>query len=109
MDLNTIFWIIIAASCAASLATFVKLYIKSKNYKWFIFSFMSFLTLFFAYSIILLKGDVIIIYSVVKILSILIVVLFGVLIFKEKINLKIGIGILLGIISIYLLSTSHGT
>lgn len=106
MDLNTILWIIIAASCAASLASFVKLYIKSKNFKWVIMSFMSFIILFFAYSIILVKGDVIIIYSVVKILSILIVVLFGVLIFNEKINLKIGLGILSGIISIYLLSSS---
>jgi multidrug transporter EmrE-like cation transporter len=106
MDLNTILWITIAASCAASLVSFVKLYIKSKNFKWVILSFISYVILFFAYSIILVKGDVIIIYSIVKILSILIVVLCGVLIFKEKINLKIGLGILFGLISIYLLSSS---
>ena len=106
MDLNTILWIIIAAACAASLVTLVKLYIKSKKFKWVVLSFMSFVILFFAYSIILVKGDIIIIYSIVKILSILIVVLFGVLIFKEKINFKIGMGILFGIISIYLLSNS---
>lgn len=47
----------------------------------------------------------IVIYSTVKILSILIVALCGTLIFKEKLNLKTGIGILLGIISIYLLSS----
>lgn len=105
MNIHNLIWIIIAAICAAAPVTFVKNYTENKNYFWIILSIISYIILILAYSIIFYKNNMIIIYSTVKILSILFVVLFGVLIFKEKINLKEGIGILLGIISIYLLSS----
>ena len=63
-----------------------------------------YIILTFSYFIILHNQRVIIANSIVKILAVLFVVFYGVMLLNEKINLRIGLGILFGIISIYLLS-----
>ena len=63
-----------------------------------------YIILTFSYFIILHNQRVIIANSIVKILAVLFVAFYGFIILNEKINLKLGLGILFGILSIYLLS-----
>jgi len=106
MNLYNIIWIIIAAISAAAPVSFIKKYIENKNYLWIILSIISYIILILSYSIILIESNMIVVYSIVKILSLLIVGLLGIIFFNEKLNFKEGMGILLGIVSIYLLSSN---
>ena len=66
---------------------------------------LSYFILILAYIVILPYNNIIIIYPLLKILSIIIVGFAGITVFNKKLSVRGLIGILLGILSIYLLST----
>ena len=107
MKIINALWIIIGAICGAISVSFVKIYTETKNILWIILAMISFIILIYAYSIILQNEKIIIVYPILKILSILFVVFVGCVFFKNKLDLKISIGVLLALISIYLLSTEE--
>ena len=104
-NLTLFFWIFLAAISASIPISLLKRYTETNN-KWFIvFSLLSYSLLIYAYTIILLNHNITIIYPIVKIVSILIVVISGLLFFHDSLNIKTGFGLLLGFLSLYLLST----
>jgi len=105
MDFNLIMWIIIGALAAAVPVMFVKKYTENKDFTYIILSMISFGILIYVYSVVLANRSIVIIYPIIKIVSILFIVLFGYLFFNNKIDAKISLGVLFGIASIYLLST----
>lgn len=105
MDFYLIIWIIIGALAAALPVILVKKYTENKDFTYIVLSLMSFSLLIYVYSIVLNNRSIIIIYPIIKIISILFVVFFGYFFFKNKIDAKISLGVLFGIASIYLLST----
>jgi len=104
MDLYNIFWFIIAATTPALPLAMIKRYTETNNYYWIIMSICCYLLLIFAYSIILTNTDIAIMYPLLKVISILIVVTLGLIFYKSELDGKSILGIILGIISIYLLS-----
>ena len=97
-------WYLIAASAAAIPIPLIKKYTLTDEKIWLIFSAISYIILIYSYSIVLRDENISIIYPFLKVLSVLIVVSVGILAFNEKINLLNSIGIILGILSIYILS-----
>ena len=65
----------------------------------------SYLILILSYSIILTDKNISIIYPILKVLSVIIVVIAGIIVFKNNLDMKTIIGIIFGIISIYILSS----
>jgi len=106
MDLYNIFWLIIAAITPAIPVSFMKYYIETKNIRWIIFSIMSYLLLIYAYYIILNNKNIILIYTISKALSILVVVFSGYFLFNDKLDAKSITAILLLFASLYLLQSS---
>jgi multidrug transporter EmrE-like cation transporter len=106
MDFNNIFWLIIAAITPAIPVSFMKYYIETKNIRWIIFSIMSYLLLIYAYYIILNNKNIIVIYTISKALSILVVVFSGYFLFNDKLDAKSITAILLLFASLYLLQSS---
>jgi len=106
MDFNNLFWLIIAAITPAMPVSFMKYYIETKNIKWIIFSIMSYLLLIYAYYIILNNKNIILIYTISKALSILVVVFSGYFLFNDKLDAKSITAILLLFASLYLLESS---
>ena len=104
MDLYNIFWFLVAAIAAALPIPMIKQYTETNNNKWIILSIVSYLILVLAYTIILANNDITIIYPLLKVLSILIVVIAGLIFFSNQLDTQSILGIIFGIISIYLLS-----
>ena len=104
MNYYNIVWFFIAAISAAVPIPFIKIYTETKNFMWIILSMFSYLILILSYSIILTDKNISIIYPILKVLSVIIVVIAGIFIFKNSLDMKTIIGILLGIVSIYILS-----
>jgi uncharacterized membrane protein len=99
-------WFFIAALAAASPIPFLKQYTKNKNILFIVLSALSYSILIYAYIQILNNKNITILYPLIKVFSVIIVVIAGILIENEKITPPIVIGILLGCLSIYLLHLS---
>ena len=96
--------LIIVASIIALLPVFfIKEYIKSNNKIYIILSLIGYTLLAFIYIQIFKQKEIITSYNLLQILQILIVTIMGILIYKEKLNIKKSIGIILAIISCYTL------
>ncbi|AYV75149.1 MAG: hypothetical protein Terrestrivirus1_23 [Terrestrivirus sp.] len=106
MDINYITWFIIGVISVSLPVFFMKTYTETNNIVWIILSVFAYLVLILSYSVILVDQNPAIIYAILKISSILLVTFFALLIYGNKLNLKSSIGILLGLISIYLLSSA---
>ena len=98
-----VFWIILAVISASLQVVFVKKYTQTNLWYWFGLSILASLFLLVAYVKSFNGHNVSIIYPIIKILSIIIVIITGDVFFKNKITIKSIVGIILGIISIYLL------
>lgn len=105
MRFEVIFWFFIAAAAAAAPIPFIKEYTVDRRLRWIILSFFSYTVLIFSYYRLLPNRDVVIVYPLLKVLSILLVVSAGILVFGNKINMTSAVGILLGVVSLYLLSS----
>lgn len=97
-------WFFIAALVAAAPIPLLKEYTKNNNINMVILSFFSYLLLIYAYIQILKNKNISVLYPLLKVFSVIIVVLAGIFIEKEKLSTNVILGILLGCISIYLLS-----
>ena len=104
--MNQIIWILIGAFAASLPLIFIKKYIEKRNFIWILLSILCYSILFFAYLTLLQdkNHNIIIIYPMVKIISLLVILFFGLFFFNEKIDIKIGLGIFFAIVSIFLLS-----
>jgi len=106
MNVYILSWLILASLIASSVPIFVKFYIETHDFYWIIFSLVFYIFLILAYYKILLNGKskkISKYYTLIKILSILLIFLMGLFLFKEKITIKTLLAILLAFIAIYLL------
>lgn len=106
MNLHEIIWILIASITATIPIFCIKKYNKTRHYIWIILTMFLFFFLTIAYSKLFFNKNIIIIYTIIKVVSILIVTIIGYLLFDYELNMKSYIGILLAILSIFLLSGS---
>jgi len=82
----------------------IEAYIRTKHKYLLVIAGILYTLLILGYIVILQKGLMSRIYPMAKVISVIIVVLLSIVIFKEKLDLKYLVGILLGLVSIYLLS-----
>jgi multidrug transporter EmrE-like cation transporter len=104
MNLNILIHYLVAAISASLPIPFIKKYTLHKNIKWLFFALVSYCVLIHAYIIILNDTNITIVYPIVKVISILLVISFGIFMFENKVTYDIILGIVLAILSIYLLS-----
>ena len=95
-------WIIIATIIALIPILLIKNYIITKNFNYLIFALIAYIILIICY-INIFSNNVISTYTILQILQILAMVIIGIILYKENINFTKIIGLILGIISIYLL------
>jgi len=101
--MNIIVWLILAALTGALNVILVKLYITTKEIIYIPILLLSGLTTLYSYYKIFNTNEVSTIYPIVKIISILMVILFGIFICNEKLNNKKICGLILSILTLYLL------
>lgn len=99
------FWIIIAVLCSAIPLPLIKLYLDTNQYIYIVLATLLSIVLVYSYVQLLRNSDMMLMYPFIKILSIVLVVIIGVLFFGGSLTLKNIIGIGLGIMALYLLST----
>ena len=97
-------WFIIGSISAIIPVILIKEYIIHKNILLIILSLFCYLILITSYLHIFKVNKVSVSYTIVQIIQILMVVLSGILLFKEKINIKTIIGIVLAFASMYFLN-----
>ena len=97
-------WSIIASISAIIPIVLIKEYTISKNIFLLVGSLLCYLVLLYSYVIVFKNNKVSSTYTVIQIVQILILILAGVLFFKEKITVSVLTGILLGIGAIILLN-----
>ena len=102
---STYFWIIISAILSGISIATLKQYTITKNIRWLLLTVVLFLILIVTYHNSFCGNDITTIYPMVKILTVRLVVLFGVFIFDEKLTIKHIFGLMLGCIGLYLLSS----
>lgn len=103
-DWNTLFFGFLAIITSAAPIPLLKLYDSTKNISWFSLAVVSNIVLIFAYVQFLKTTNMEIMYAYVKIASIIAVVFWGVLFFDLSLHPKTLLGILLGFVSLYLLT-----
>lgn len=103
MDVPFIFWIILATIFSALPILLVKAYIDNKNLYWIAFAIIASIILIIPYIKIVRQHNVTTIYSLIMILSIILIIIVDVSLFKEHLTITNIIGIILGMIAIYLL------
>jgi multidrug transporter EmrE-like cation transporter len=104
MNPITVFWILVAALVSAVPIALIKQWTKTENNNLLLLSVLCYLILIFALTNLLKDANIAILYPILKCLSILIVVVFGILFYEHKINNYTALGILLGLGSIMTLS-----
>jgi multidrug transporter EmrE-like cation transporter len=97
-------WFIIGSISAIVPIILIKEYIKTKNLLFLILTFFCYLLLIKSYLNIFNTNQVSTSYTFIQLLQILIVVFAGVLLFKEKLTLKMSIGIILALFAMYFLN-----
>jgi multidrug transporter EmrE-like cation transporter len=88
----------------ATVIPIIKKYITTKNSLWIGLAMLWYVLIIWLYTIILTVDNMSVIYSILKVLDILIVLGFGVLMFKESLTMRQIIGIVFAIIAVVLLS-----
>lgn len=96
-------WIIVAILSAALVVPLVKMYTKNGDILALFLAIIFHLVLIVAYVKLLPTMDMGPIYSIIKISSIMLVVLCGLLFFEEKPTANVILGIILGSVAVYLL------
>ena len=96
-------WIIIATIIALIPVLLIKQYIVTKNFNYLILALIAYIVLIICYINIFNTNVVSSTYVILQILQILIMVIIGIILYKENINITKIIGIILGILAIVLL------
>ena len=106
--MNNIIWLLLCGAIAAALPmVFVTKYKNTKHIYWIFLAIISYIILVFIYVILLYRLDNgLILYSLIKFLSIILIAIYGVVILHSKLTLNIIFGLFFGFISIFLLSNS---
>ncbi len=104
MELYVIFWIVVGAVISIIPAYFIKKYNITKNYIWLFLSMICYCILMLAYSKLFVSKNIVTIYQIIKILSVLLATVFGYLFLSYKLTIKTMFGVIFAIMSIYLLS-----
>ena len=104
MKIPFLFWLCLASVMAAIPVMFINIYAKTKRIYLILLAISCYLILILAYSFILGHRNIINIYAIVKILSIILITIFSYLFFHINIDSRTIIGLVLGILSIYVLS-----
>ena len=101
------YYIILLALIATIIAIlpliFIKKYIMNKEFYNLVIALVLYILLLLSYIKLFEKGELSSLYIVLQILQIFLVLVVGILMFNESINMTKIIGILLGSVSIYLL------
>ena len=104
MAITIYLWYLIAAILSALSMPFIKQYSITNDYKWILFAVFVQLLLIVTYIQVINSGSIGSTYAIIKVVSIILVTLFGIFIFNETLDIKHKIAILLAMVSIYLLS-----
>jgi uncharacterized membrane protein len=98
-----VFWIILASSMASLQVISIKKYLTTKDWSWIALSLLTAIILILTYIKTLSGNNMTSIYTITKILSIIIVIIIDDIFFNNKLTMKVIGGIIFSIISIYLL------
>jgi len=99
-----ILWIIIASILSALPLILIKQYTLTEDYKWLLCAGIIFMVLIFTYINVIRSNNVSHIGPLIKIIEIILFVMAGIALFNEKLEKKHIIGLVLGCVSIVLLS-----
>ncbi len=102
--MDIIYWLIIATIIAIIPVFLIKKYIVTKQSIYLVFAMLCYYILMKSYIHIFTESEVSSAYVLLQILQIFIVVIPSIILFGESISLNKIVGIILGSISIYLLS-----
>lgn len=105
MDFNLIFLIICSAFIGALPIMFIKMYLNTNKLYFLFLTLSAYILLIKTYLIVFKDHDIITTFISIKILSDIFVIMSSVLFFKETLNIKKIIGILIAFVSVYLIST----
>ncbi len=97
------YYLIIATIIALLPLYFIKKYIQSNQILYLVITMILYFLLMLIYIKLFEHGELSSLYTILQILQILLVLLIGVLIFNESLTLNKVIGIILGLVSVYLL------
>ena len=97
-------WLIIASFFSALTILMVKQYEQSTNYLYLLVVALSEFGLIYSYIELLEKGELVTLFALVKIISILIAIIPGIIFFGSILTTKKIIGLIFGLIAIYLLN-----
>jgi len=97
-------WLIIASFFSALTILMVKQYEQTTNYLYLLVVALSEFGLIYSYIELLEKGELVTLFALVKIISILIVIIPGIIFFGSILTTKKIIGLIFGLIAIYLLN-----
>jgi multidrug transporter EmrE-like cation transporter len=97
-------WLFIASFFSALTVIFIKQYDKTGNNWLLLVTALSEIGLIYGYIQLLKNGDLLTLFGLVKIISILLVIIPSIVFFGSKLTIKKIIGIILAMISIYLLN-----
>ena len=102
--LTTILWILVGAAATGSPALFVKEYLKDKKVHWLLASALSYAVLLSAYLHLFATEPIHVVYPIIKVVSVLLVVVGSIVLFRERIGWKGIAGGVSAAVAIYLLT-----
>ena len=105
MKLKLILWILFGALASAIPVTLIKIYTGTKQNFLLFLTVICYLLVIVSYVNVFEQGDIITCYIIMKILSDILVISSGILFFSEKLTIKKSFGILLALLSVYLVSS----
>ena len=97
------FWFILTILCSILPVIFIKQYIITNNIQWLIYSNILCILLSFCYIKLFSSSDFFIIFTLCKILTIILVAVISIFVFNVKITMSFWLGILLFIIASFLI------
>jgi len=103
-NIQTYKWLLFASFFSALTILMVKQYEKNTNYLYLLVISLSEFCLIYSYIELLKKGELITQFALVKIISIFIVIIPGIIFFNSVLTIQKIIGLLFGIIALYLLN-----
>jgi len=104
-NIQIAFWFSIAAFFSALTILLIKYYVKTSNNFVLLVVLLSEFLLIYSYIQLLQTGDMAIQFALVKIISIFFVLLPGIFFFDTKLTKNKILGLIIGVIAIYLLNT----
>lgn len=96
--------VILTVLLSAIMLPLAKAYKNNGSVIYLLLGFLTWVGIFWGFGVLLSSGAMSKVYPLVKTMAIILVVLFGVFIYNEKLRFVQAIGILLGLTSVYLIS-----